>query len=185
LILRTFIALETPDSHKTALAGYLSNWSRAYPRGINWVKPENLHLTLLFIGDTQDNDVREITPLLQEQLVKVEPFELSLTGFELFPAVQPRLLWAKLDAKDKRIFALAKQLNYALHEFGYELETRALKLHITMGRIKAPQLVSTEKEFLAAGLPTEAAVYDTITYYSSVLKPDGAVYKPLEIYKLI
>jgi RNA 2',3'-cyclic 3'-phosphodiesterase len=185
LILRTFVALDTPEVHKTPLTEYLKTWSRAYPQGINWVKPENLHLTLFFLGDTPDNDVKEITPLLQEALAKVAPFELKLTGFELFPAMQPRLLWAKLDATDKRIFALAKQLHYIFSEFGYELEARALKLHITMGRIKAQQLVSTEKEFMAAHLPAETATYDTVTLYSSLLKPDGAVYKPIKRYELI
>lgn len=184
MILRTFVALETPAIHQAALASYLRKWTSAYPRGISWVKPENLHLTLLFLGDTPDNEIKEITPLLQEIMAQQHCFELRLTGFELFPAIQPRLLWAKLEAGDKRIFALAKQLNHAISEFGYELESRALKLHITMGRIKAQQIPSTENEFLAAALPTVPAVYDTVTYYSSVLKPEGAIYKPIERYQL-
>lgn len=183
--LRTFIALELPEVHKQAILSHLDIWRRAHSKGINWVKNENLHLTLLFIGDTESNDIPEIKEALFKLMLKTPCFELNCLGFELFPAVEPRLLWVKLDTKDKEIFSFSKELHKTIREFEYEPDKKALKLHITVGRIKSPQPVWLEQEFLKAELTGEPAVYDTVTFYQSMLKPDGPVYTPLEQYTLI
>jgi 2'-5' RNA ligase len=182
--LRTFIALELDETHKQAINEFLNVWSRTYNKNINWVKPENLHLTLLFIGDTESGDVANIKDILFEKTLRTGSFELNCLGFELFPAVSPRLLWVKLEARDKGIFAFAKDLNRAVKELGYEPDAKGLKLHITVGRIKAPQPVWIEEEFLRAELPNTTALYDTVTLYQSILKPDGPVYTPLEQFTL-
>jgi RNA 2',3'-cyclic 3'-phosphodiesterase len=182
--LRTFIALELPELHKQGVVNYLNTWSRSYTDGINWVKPENLHLTMLFIGETQSGDIAQIQAALFELMLKTESFELSCLGFELFPAVEPRLLWVKLDTPDRGIFTFAKELNRTVRQFGYTPDAKALKLHITVGRIKARQPVWMEVEFLRSELPKQTALYDTVTFYQSVLKPDGPVYTPLEQYTL-
>jgi 2'-5' RNA ligase len=181
---RTFVALELPEIHRQAINSHLSIWSRSYTNGINWVKPENLHLTLLFIGETQSGDIAQIKEALFELMLKKESFELGCLGFELFPAVEPRLLWVKLDTPDKGIFTFAKDLNKAVRRFGYEPDAKPLKLHVTVGRIKARQPVWMEAEFLKPELPGQTALYDTVTFYQSVLKPDGPVYSPLEQYAL-
>lgn len=182
--LRTFIALELAEEHKQAILSHLNIWSRSYPTGINWVKPPNLHLTLLFIGDTQSADIAQIKEAMFNLTQKINSFELSCMGFELFPAIEPRLLWVKLQSKDKEVFSFAKELSRMVKDFGYEPDAKALKLHVTVGRIKAQQPVWLEQEFLKAALPSQAAEYDTVTLYQSILKPEGPVYTPLEQYAL-
>jgi 2'-5' RNA ligase len=182
--LRTFVALEIPAEHKRKLASQLSIYSRSYPRGINWVKPENLHLTLLFIGDTP----RDVIPRIQESLSgvcsKLQPYSLSMLGCELFPAVNPRLLWVKLDPEDKSIFCLPKIMAKELAEHGIKPDLKPLKLHVTLARIKAPQSPAMEREFLQTDLASATSTYDTISYYRSSLQPDGPVYTALEQYRL-
>ena len=182
--LRTFIALELAAEHKQAILNHLNIWRRSYPNGINWVKPENLHLTLVFIGDTQSGDIAQIKEALYNQMLSMNCFELNCQGYELFPAVEPRLLWVKLETKDKEIFSFAKALNRAIRDIGYEPDAKNLKLHVTVGRIKAQQPVWLEQEFLASELPTQPALYDTVTFYQSLLKPEGPVYTPLDQYSL-
>ena len=182
--LRTFIALEPAEVHKQAILNYLNIWSRAYPHGISWVKPENLHLTTLFIGDTQSSDLEQIKAALFELILRTPCFELKCKGFELFPAAEPRLLWVKQESSDNSIFAFAKELKRTVAELGLEPDAKSLRLHITAGRIKSQQPVHAEREFLAAALPAEAAIYDTVTFYQSILKPEGPVYTPLEQYTL-
>lgn len=181
---RTFIALELPEAQKAAIREYLNIWRRAHPNGINWVKDDNLHLTLLFIGDTQSADIPELDKELFDLCRKVNSFELRCMGFELFPAIEPRLLWVKLEASDKAIFSFAKDLSKAVREFGYEPDAKALKLHITVGRIKIQQPVWAEQEFLKSELPGDMAVFDNVTLYQSMLYPDGPVYTPLAQYQL-
>lgn len=184
MTLRTFIALELPENHKAAILHYLDTWRKLYRNGINWVSPENLHLTLAFLGDTDSNDL----PHLQEMLFKLthnQPgFNLSLCGFELFPAREPRLLWVKLASTDQGIFTFSKELNRALKEAGLSPDAKPLKLHVTAGRIKLQQPSWLEQEFMQSALPNEAAEYNTITFYQSVLRPVGPVYTPLRQFDL-
>jgi RNA 2',3'-cyclic 3'-phosphodiesterase len=182
--LRTFIALEVPELHKQAILAHLNSWSKLHRQGINWVSPANLHLTLLFIGDTQSGDLPEMQEALFKQVLISTGFTMKCLGFELFPAREPRLLWVKLETADKGIFTFAKDLHRTVREFGYEPDPKPLKLHITVGRIKARQPVWLEEEFLKAELPGETALYDTVTFYQSVLKPDGPVYLPIQQYNM-
>jgi len=183
--LRTFIALELPEIHKQDILQYLNLWSRAHRNGINWVKPENLHLTLLFIGETQNVDVPEITKAMFDVMIKTAGFELKCLGFELFPAKEPRLIWVKLDTRDTGIYQLAKELNRAVREMGYEPDAKSLKLHITVGRIKTRQPVWLEQEIMQSQLLQEPALYDTVTFYQSMLKPDGPVYTAIQQFNTI
>ncbi|MDZ4121350.1 MAG: RNA 2',3'-cyclic phosphodiesterase, partial [Candidatus Cloacimonadaceae bacterium] len=179
-----FIALEIPDEPKQQLCDYLLQWSRAYPHGINWVKPENLHVTLLFIGDVQNNVIPQLCKTLQKMCESLVPPAISMAGFEIFPSTNPRILWAKLASQDRDIFSLPKLIGKHLLDIGIETETRPLKLHATLGRIKSPQPDWRIHEFLQANLNTESYHYDTITLYKSTLKPDGPVYTILEQYVL-
>jgi 2'-5' RNA ligase len=183
--LRTFIAMEVPETHKQAILAYLGSWSRLHKNGINWVKPENLHLTMLFIGDTQSGDIPQLQEALFNLMIKRAGFRMRCLGFELFPAREPRLIWVKLDTADKEIYSFAKDLNRTVREFGYEPDAKPLKLHITVGRIKVQQPVWLEQEIMQSALPSEPAVYDEITLYQSMLKPDGPVYTPLQQYRMI
>jgi 2'-5' RNA ligase len=182
--LRTFIALEVPDVHRQPVAQYLAGWSKVHNQGINWVSSQNLHLTLLFIGDTHSGDI----PMLKEELfricLKTSAFEMKCLGFELFPARQPRLLWVKLDASEKGVFNFAKELNRSVRSIGYEPESKPLKLHITAARIKVQQPAWLEQEFMQSSLPAEPALYSTVTLYQSVLKPQGPEYIQLQQYDL-
>lgn len=183
--LRTFIALELPEIHKQDILQYLNVWSKLHKNGITWVKPENLHLTLLFIGETQNADLPELSKALFDVMLKTSGFELKCLGFELFPAKAPRLLWVKLDTQDRAIFQLAKDLNKAVRDFGCEPDAKSLKLHITVGRIKSPQPAWLEQEFMQSQLLQATALYDTVTFYQSVLKQDGPVYTAIQQFNMI
>lgn len=179
------MALELPEIHKQDILQYLNLWSRAHRNGINWVKPENLHLTLLFIGDTETAELTDLNKAIFDVVIKSSALALKSLGFELFPAREPRLIWVKLDTQDKAVFQLAKDLNRAVRECGYEPDAKSLKLHITVGRIKTQQPAWLEQEIMQSQLVKEPAVYDTVTFYQSVLKPDGPVYTAIQQFNMI
>lgn len=182
--LRTFVALELPEEHKQSIVAQLAILSRAYPRGMNWVKPENLHLTLLFIGDTPREAIPRIQRSLEGICERIQPFALRMLGCELFPAVNPRLLWVKLEAEDKSIFSLPKTMVKELAQYNIKPDLKPLKLHVTLARIKAPQSPELEREFLQTDLSADASMYDRISFYRSSLQPDGPVYTALAEYDL-
>lgn len=182
--IRTFIALELAPEIYSVLAGQLAQWKTAYPRGINWVRPENLHQTLLFLGDTDPEMIPSLEDILDQAAEEIKAQEIQFTGFELFPLKQPRMIWAQLRGGEKELTKVNRLLLHKVRELGLEPDDKPLRLHITMGRIKAPQSPIFDAEILKAGSGTPQGVFDTITLYQSVLKPEGPTYTILKQIKL-
>lgn len=182
MLYRAFIALEVPAAPRACLAEKL-RWLRATP-GVNWVKEDNLHLTLLFLGDVDSARIPDLAKILSEAAERSAPFELALKGLELFPWKAPRLVWASLEARDDSLTSWHKQLLSATRAEGFEPDAKPLKLHITLGRIKAALPPALEREILASEVERGGFPYDSVTLYRSVLKPEGPNYHSLSQYLL-
>ncbi|MDP2174018.1 MAG: RNA 2',3'-cyclic phosphodiesterase [Candidatus Cloacimonadaceae bacterium] len=179
---RSFIALETPPAVHRSLCERLAAWNKI--PCVNWVKPENLHLTLIFLGDVEAVRMGVVDFTLHECLEDQHPFLMRLKGLELFPAHQPRLILASLESSTDAIFKLNKTLYYQLKKLAPEIGDKALKLHITLGRIKRNLPYPLEDEILQSAVDKNDYPYDTINLYRSILKPDAPVYQILNQYKL-
>ncbi|HOZ00812.1 MAG TPA: RNA 2',3'-cyclic phosphodiesterase [Candidatus Syntrophosphaera sp.] len=179
---RCFIALETPDAVHASLSAKL-RLLRPQP-GVKWVEEQNLHLTLLFLGDVEAGLIPELEALIRENVSGCRTFPLALKGLELFPARAPRLVWASLAHRDEELFRLHKELLGSLRRNGFEPDPKPLKLHITLGRIRNQLPPLLEKEIMAGEVERSWQNYGTLTLYRSVLKPEGPTYHVLEQYKM-
>jgi 2'-5' RNA ligase len=179
---RSFIALETPEQPQSSLVEVLRRL-RPHP-GVNWVKDENLHLTLLFLGDVDVNRLGEISEALSEICAKAEAFSLALKGLELFPYKAPRLVWATLADKDGSLSAWHKKLLGKIRHAGFEPDAKPLKAHITLGRVKKPLPASLQRDILTMELETGFHLYNRVTLFRSVLRSDGPIYHALESFEL-
>jgi 2'-5' RNA ligase len=179
---RSFIALEAPAPVYRSLAERLKHFQPV--RGVNWVPPQNLHMTLLFLGDVDSERIPELQTILKEASGHSAPFQLALKGLELFPARSPRLVWASLASETQDIFTWHKGLLKDVRATGFEPDVKPLKLHITLGRIKSFLPVDVEREIMQSETDKDNYEYDTITLYRSVLKPDGPVYHVLDQHRL-
>lgn len=179
---RCFIALEAGDAVRRNLEGHLSRF-KVQP-GVNWVTPANLHLTLLFLGDVEAALIPDLEKILADSAKQAAAFPLALQGLEIFPAKQPRLIWATLTAQDEELFRWHKELLGSVRAAGFAPDAKPLRLHITLGRIKAALPAWLEREIMQSAVDSATYDYDTITLYRSVLKPDGPVYHVLEQYRL-
>ncbi|MCB5245453.1 MAG: RNA 2',3'-cyclic phosphodiesterase [Candidatus Cloacimonadaceae bacterium] len=175
---RTFIALEPPKTVFLNLKEKLNAFTST--QGVNWVKEQNLHLTLLFLGDVDSNRINELSVILEESAEKTSPFNLSLQGLELFPYREPRLIWATLVQQDDSLLQWHKTLLKVIRRAGFEPDIKPLKLHITLGRIKTKLPISKEREILESKVDKDFFSYDTLTLYRSILKPEGPVYQILD-----
>jgi len=182
--MRLFVALEPPEQVKTELSTALQQLKTHSIAGINWVKPENLHLTLLFIGEVPDHQARGIGNCLETRLQDFAPALLTTEGLELFPARFPRLLWLKLSATGQSLVKLNRMLLGDLRQLGIGPDPKALKLHITLGRIKSPQTPDFERRALSYPINKDSLRWDTVSLYRSTLKPEGPVYNVLQQYYL-
>ncbi len=175
---RCFIALEAPEAVRADLEKHLARF-RQVP-GVNWVKSANLHLTVLFLGDVDSTRVPELESALTNQARGRDPFSLSVRGLELFPARMPRLVWASLENPGDSLSGFHRDLLKELRQAGFEPDTKALKLHITLGRIKASLPPAMEREIMASEVERGVLGYGRITLYRSVLRPEGPTYHILK-----
>ncbi len=167
--MRQFIAIPLPEEIKQDIKNII-NPIRGID-GIRPVKTENLHLTLVFIGDkgsdAQIESIREVS---------FRPFDLSTKSVDLFPARRPRLIWIEI----KRTDELSDLHSKLAGIFNIDEE---LKAHITIARIK---WLSPENKKLLMELTGQVNPYSIdfrvshFNLYSSELKPGGPVYRVVE-----
>jgi 2'-5' RNA ligase len=176
---RLFVALSLPAPVREALA------TLPEPRpGVSWTRPEQLHVTLRFIGDTPENKI----DLLIERLVKVQvaSFLLPVEGVGTFPPKRPpRVVWAGTGSGHPRLFQLRQRLDDALLSTGLPIDVKTFHPHITLGRCRedpGPALakwLKQHREFAAPPFRVES-----FDLYSSELQPTGAVHTPLRKFPL-
>jgi 2'-5' RNA ligase len=183
-MIRSFIALELPAELKTELVEILNRYQGRTAAGINWVKPENLHLTLVFIGDVQPELLSEVDEAIKELLIGFPAFKFKAMGLELFPAKEPRMLWLKLEAENEDVFKLQRRMIGALRSLGIEPDRKYLKLHVTLARLKTAMHDELAREIMQTEINKQSLVYQSICLFRSVLAPSGPSYSVIEQYNL-
>jgi 2'-5' RNA ligase len=184
--IRVFVAVALPQDVRAALEAALEEL-RAHRFEIRWVKPEHIHLTLKFIGETLPADLARIGPALRAAAAATGPFVISARGAGVFPGIKaPRVVWAGLGGELPALFALQQSVAQALVEAGFPPETRPFKAHLTLGRVKGR---IRPAELLAAlqalgRWASPAFRVARVTLFQSELRPGGAIYTPRDVVPL-
>lgn len=136
--IRTFIALQLARPVQARLRELQENLART-TSNIKWVSAENLHLTLLFLGEVEQLEVVAICRAVKARAEHHEPFEMEIRGVGGFPnGRRPKILWAGIGAGSEPLKALHADLEAALLDLGcYRREDRAYTPHLTLGRLSA------------------------------------------------
>ena len=170
---RAFIALELQAEMRAALGRLMAEMRHRFA-GLRWVRPEGVHLTLRFLGDTSPSQVDGLRERLGAAAAGCPRAEVSVGGLGLFPERgSPRVLWLGLGLPEPMI-ALQTACEAAAVAVGFAPETRPFSPHLTLGRWRdrAPR-----PELPAADLGR--ASLDTLVLFRSQTRPDGAVYTEL------
>ena len=190
--MRLFLAIEMPDGVREHIAGISRDWKEAWyaygePRETVWVRPQNLHVTLKFLGEVADNEV----PALCAALKTVEspgPASLVPERVECFPDRGPvRVIAVGIGGDDGRLVLLHGRIEVACEPLGYERERRRYRPHITLARCKRPLPSHMRAKLLEDGvrqLPAPPFEANEFVLMESRLKPDGAEYIPLARFPL-
>jgi len=175
--LRLFIAVAAPEPVRgvaEAVVGRLRGSG-----DVRWVKPENLHLTLKFLGSTPAEKLPQLRQILAETANNYSQFVLQSKGVGAFPNVRkPQTLWLGVEAGGDRLAALADGVDQATHTLGFPRETRPFRGHLTLGRVKSTRGLADLCRRLReeqAGEPASWPV-DGFTLVRSDLRPEGPVY---------
>jgi 2'-5' RNA ligase len=179
---RTFVALDIDEEIRVRLAEVRAKLDDAGSK-IAWVAPENMHLTLSFLGDVRDELLAKVCGLASEAAAKVAPFEFHLRGVRCVPPKggQLKMFWADVEDPTGRLVELHATLEEALSALELRQENRQFKGHITLARIRSardPQALRGAAEALSTeDFGTQHA--EELVTYSSELTPDGPIYAPL------
>ena len=152
-MLRLFVGIEFPPELKLRL----SLLCTGVP-GAKWVDPGNLHLTLRFIGEITENLAADVDEALAR--IKARRFTLQLAGTGIFGGRRPRALWVGVE-RSPELVKLHDKIEQALIRTGVESEPRKFAPHVTLARLRDPELgklghfLAATAQFRAAPLPVE------------------------------
>jgi 2'-5' RNA ligase len=174
--IRAFIAIHLPQDLKAYLGRLADNLATQVPhRSVRWVKPDRMHLTLRFIGETEKNLLPQLGHALDGIANRHQPFSLQLAGFGCFPnCKRPRVLWAGVAGDLEAASRLKDDIDAALEPLGWEAEDRPFQPHLTIGRVKDSRAVSDQR--WPNELPPLLIPADSIHLIESELTPNGPIY---------
>jgi 2'-5' RNA ligase len=185
--IRCFLAFELPEDIKTIVT-QVSGEIRKSSLDVRWVRPEFIHLTVVFMGDIESEQVSLMGEPLSVVCSDHSPFTISLKPMGCFPnSRNPRVIWLGIDADLDRMSRFRDDLQQALSPFGIKEEERAFRPHLTLGRFKKPGKRQTELEQLLAkyrDLSSPARTLGDLVLFRSDLKAGGAVYTKMASWPL-
>ena len=144
--------------------------------GVTWTKPDQLHVTLRFLGDVPDDGIEPIMDRLAT--VHVAPFILPLEGIGTFPPNRPpRVVWIGVGSGHPRLFQLRQRVDDALLASGLQLDVRTFHAHVTLARV-TENASAALTHWLHARRDEMAPPFrvESFDLYSSELNPTGAVH---------
>ena len=182
--MRCFTALQLPTNVRAHLEGVIDRLRplRSLNDAISWTKPENLHITLKFLGEIPDDRVADLANAFRR--LPFPPLTLTLDYFLVLPGQGPaRVLAAHVTGDVKPLIHLFSQIESASQPLGVSREGRPFKPHVTLGRFRRPSNRMTAATLIRivnpALLPSPTFTATAYTLFQSTLTPTGPIYAPL------
>jgi len=187
--MRVFIAIDIGEEIRAALGDLqqqLQSKVDIKKSDVKWVEPNNIHLTLKFLGEIKDEKVAEVCNVTEDVAGRYKSFELDVETVGSFGGRSARVLWVGVGQGSDDLLRLQEDLDQQLASAGWLQETRKFTGHLTLCRVRNPKagikLAQTSEAYRDFKLGTMSA--DSVTVYQSQLKPTGPVYTVLGDYKL-
>lgn len=175
---RTFIAVELNEDLRDRLVSLQETLGRVVP-DVKWVEPENLHVTLLFLGEVDDREIPKVCRVVQDCVGGRPPFSLSVERVGCFGNPRrPRTLWVGVGDGAEPLVAIHDALEVPMQELGYRREERRYQPHITLGRVKGDRPSNALPAELEKRADWNAGTQDVreLLIMGSELTRDGPLY---------
>lgn len=182
---RIFIALKV-EAGETLLMMISSLKSVLSKDIVKWTNPDNIHITLAFLGDTDEKMIKPISSMLKEKCNGSGKFELILKGSGVFRNLSdPRIIWTGIEPSEK-LMHLNEIIINGLKDLSIKMEGRPFNPHLTIGRIKHLNDKETLKAVIEQYQNSEIQLIpvNEVILYESILLQSGPVYKPIAKYNL-
>ena len=181
--MRIFVAVDVPDEIKgvisTAFEGLKSG-----VEGVRWVKPENIHLTVKFIGDYEERKLDRLVDEVRKAALRSPRFTALLGGCGAFSSPRKaRVIWVDMREGGEGAAVVARKVDSRLGKIGVKRENRPFRAHLTLGRLKRPKDCSDMLDRLDDDLEELSEMpFDVqeIVLYRSILSSEGSTYVSLQ-----
>ena len=179
--MRAFFCVEIDDSLKQSLH-QISRPLHKTAANVSWVKSENLHITLKFLGDIDSSLVGHLRQVSDEVVKLTQPFTYALDRLGAFPDERkPRVIWIGCSQLPTQLIELHSMLDSQLENMGFQRE-RHFEAHITLGRVKEDnkgRFEDLNERFQKIGNFQFQSTATGLTLMESQLTPHGPIYTPL------
>ena len=185
-LIRAFIALDISRKVLSEIDNFVSEVEGRLP-GARWVNLQNLHLTLRFLGESEEGTLTALSRTVESVGARYRPFTLELRGVGFFPNPRrPRVFWAGVYEPSGVLGELHNEIEASARKHGFEPETRNFAPHLTLARFRNPR---PHRGFVEVGQEFEGKVFGVspigeVVLYRSILKREGAEYQVLQRYPL-
>jgi 2'-5' RNA ligase len=183
--MRTFIAIELPKNIKDFLVR-LQDQLKKSRADVKWVQPQNIHLTLKFLGEIDEQKLDKIVLILEEITKTNNSFYIRISSLGAFPKIRfPRVIWVGIDKGDMETAQIAKVLEEEIAKIGIPPEKRPFSSHITIGRVRSNlnqgELAKNLDDLANSSLGENLEFLVTkIMLFKSTLTPKGPIYEVLK-----
>jgi len=185
MMIRTFIAIELPVEVKQVVRQIQDQLGESV-KGVRWVKQENIHLSIKFLGNVEENKIKDIATAVKNAVKDSSVMTLKMGHLGIFPnEKRPRILWLGIEGDVREFMSMSKNCELELTKLGFEKDAREKIPHITVGRIRSSKkqkgLVNIIKD-----IPIKSVKFktDTLKLMRSELNQNGAIYTNLHSVKL-
>ena len=176
--IRAFVAIKLPANIVSYLGQLVDSYQQINPgQAIRWVKSENIHLTLKFLGNTPTNKLPELYREIDLVCANTPTFNIHLTTLGCFPnQKRPRVIWVGLDSDTSWLANLHQSIEESVVALGWKSETRKFHPHLTLGRVKNSRAISDVRFPWGQAVDAKSFAVNSIHVFESQLQPSGAVY---------
>jgi RNA 2',3'-cyclic 3'-phosphodiesterase len=177
MTIRCFIAINLSEEIRSSIDNLIAEL-RKTGTDVAWVRPEKIHLTLKFLGNTDDSLIPKIKECLSKKLSHYNAFYIKIVGVGCFPSSKrPRVLWIGMENSDF-LKGIQKDIDAEVAGFGFALEDRPFSPHLTIGRVRSQKgiadMLMRFEAFRTADFGSIGV--KSIHIMKSELKPAGAEY---------
>lgn len=171
---RIFIAIVPPENIKNSLRKSIRLYKKkSWGKDVRWVKPDNLHLTLKFIGQIESSHLDEIYTVIESSIKGLKSFSIEMDGLKLFPKpFRPQIISAGI-VDNPELNELASRTETSLSRLGIQKEKKKFKGHITLGRCKKS---FPDSQKINNKIKKILFIVNEIIIFRSNLRPNGPEY---------
>ena len=185
--MRLFLAIELDTAVKKSIE-LIQKKLKETGADVGWVKPQNIHLTLKFLGETGVEKIDPIKKTMEACAQVFSAFILTIHGAGYFPEHgQMRIVWLSLEEGKNESTRIAQELENKMAEIGFKKEDREFSAHITIGRVRSEGNLFALKKKLKSFQDFKIPIAQTVTHitlFKSTLTPQGPAYEALETFSL-